>query len=65
MIGTLRRHVPVCKVGATCNVEEWKMSAPDVNVEKQKHRHRGLIWGLWGGALVALVVVGLYVMGAL
>ncbi|MFK7743416.1 MAG: hypothetical protein AB8B47_00070 [Roseobacter sp.] len=41
------------------------MSAPDVNVEKQKHRHRGLIWGLWGGALVALVVVGLYVMGAL
>jgi hypothetical protein len=34
------------------------MSAPDVNIEKQKHRHRTMVRGLWVGAAIALLVVG-------
>jgi hypothetical protein len=38
------------------------MSAPDVNLEKQKHRHRTMVRGLWVGAALAIVVaIGLVV----
>jgi hypothetical protein len=38
------------------------MSAPDVNLEKQKHRHRTMVRGLWVGAAVAVIVaIGLIV----
>lgn len=32
------------------------MSAPDTNIEKQKHRHRTMGWGLWIGAALAVLV---------
>jgi hypothetical protein len=38
------------------------MSAPDVDIEKQKHRHRTMARGLWiGGAVAVLVAAGLAV----
>lgn len=42
------------------------MSAPDVNIETQKHRHRTMIRGLWiGAAFAALVVIvaGIVILG--
>jgi len=32
------------------------MSAPDVNLERQKNRHRTMVRGLWIGAAVAVIV---------
>ena len=45
------------------------MSAPDVNIEKQKHRHRTMVRGVWIGVAIACVVaagiwVGMGVFGA-
>lgn len=40
------------------------MSSPDVNIGKQKHRHRTMIRGLWIGVGIALVVTaGVIVSG--
>ncbi|AEI94511.1 hypothetical protein [Roseobacter litoralis] len=32
------------------------MSAPDVNLEKQKHRHRRMVLGIWIGVAIAGLV---------
>jgi hypothetical protein len=32
------------------------MSAPDVNLERQKSRHRTMVRGLWIGAAIAVIV---------
>ena len=32
------------------------MSAPDTNIEKQKHRHRRMIHGIWLGVAIAFLV---------
>lgn len=35
------------------------MSAPDVNIDKQKKRHRTMVWGIWiGVAIAGLVMIG-------
>ena len=42
------------------------MSAPDVNVERQKTRHSTMVRGLWIGAAVAVVVtLGIFVYTSL
>ena len=33
------------------------MSSPDTNIEKQKHRHRTMVRGIWLGLAVAGVVL--------
>ncbi|ABG32825.1 hypothetical protein [Roseobacter denitrificans] len=38
------------------------MSAPDVTLERQKHRHRKMVRGIWiGVGIIALVSIGAYV----
>ncbi|HBM59266.1 MAG TPA: hypothetical protein DD444_08745 [Citreicella sp.] len=32
------------------------MSAPDTNLDRQKRRHKGPLWGIWGGLAVVAVL---------
>lgn len=36
------------------------MSAPDTNIERQKNRHKTMVWGIWVGlAIAAVAIIGL------